>query len=203
MPRKVKLSPRKEPVQERSRELRNSLLQAATYVLKKEGPYGFTTNKVADRAGVNIASLYQYYPNKESLLFHLVELEWSATLEAVVPILTDKEKSYRERLHRFVEKFFETEVDEFDLRKALGPAAITIEDTEEFKNLVRKADDIYFAFFSEALKGEPEKQIRRKTDFIRHLITSFAVNLPKKAKEEVRDDAKTLSEMIGNYFGIP
>ncbi|MCE9668828.1 TetR/AcrR family transcriptional regulator [Myxococcus stipitatus] len=49
----------------------DAILQAAAYILVRHGWAGFTTNRVAERAGVNIASLYQYFPNKEALVVEL------------------------------------------------------------------------------------------------------------------------------------
>ncbi|HKT26847.1 TetR/AcrR family transcriptional regulator [Dyella sp.] len=49
----------------------DAILEAATYILVKDGWEGFTTNRIAERAGVNIASLYQYFPNKESIVVEL------------------------------------------------------------------------------------------------------------------------------------
>lgn len=46
-------------------------MQAATYILTKRGWGAFTTNAVAAKAGVNIASVYQYFPNKESIVAEL------------------------------------------------------------------------------------------------------------------------------------
>lgn len=68
---KLKTTPRKRPRQARSTVTVDAILQAATYILVKDGWEGFTTNKVAERAGVNIASLYQYFPNKESIVVQL------------------------------------------------------------------------------------------------------------------------------------
>lgn len=72
MARKTAVSPRKAPVQTRSGQTVETILAAATRVLIKEGAVGFTTNRVAERAGVSIGSLYQYFPNKESILAELV-----------------------------------------------------------------------------------------------------------------------------------
>jgi len=65
------LAPRKRPRQDRSKVTVETILQAATYILVKRGWAGFTTNGVAERAGVNIASLYQYFPNKEAIVSEL------------------------------------------------------------------------------------------------------------------------------------
>jgi len=71
MARKTKTSPRKIPRQERAQFTVDAILQAAAYILTKAGWDGFTTNAVAERAGVNIASLYQYFPNKEAIVVEL------------------------------------------------------------------------------------------------------------------------------------
>lgn len=196
------LTPRKEPTQRRSIEMRNAILEAATYVLKKEGAFGFTTNKVADRAGANIASLYQYYPNKEALLFHLVENEWSATCDAVFPILTDETKSHRERLHLFIEKFYETEAEEGDLKEAIGAAGILIEDTKEYRELEAKAEEMFIKFLSGAMPDLSKSELKKNADFIHHVISSFSENKPEKEWSSVRSDAKIMSEMICSYFKI-
>ena len=59
-----KLNTRKKPRQERSVATFEAILQAAAYILASDGWAGFTTNAVSERVGVNIASLYQYFPNK-------------------------------------------------------------------------------------------------------------------------------------------
>lgn len=62
------LKPLKMPSQKRSWATYNALLEATTYILIEQGYEGLTTNHVAERAGVNIASLYQYFPNKDALV---------------------------------------------------------------------------------------------------------------------------------------
>ena len=62
---------RKRPVQERAVQTVDAILEAAAYILVREGWERFTTNRVAERAGVNIASLYQYFPGKEAIVAEL------------------------------------------------------------------------------------------------------------------------------------
>lgn len=71
MARQKELKPRKTPSQERARTTVDAILEAGAYILVKDGWEKFTTNNVAERAGVNIASLYQYFPNKESIVVEL------------------------------------------------------------------------------------------------------------------------------------
>jgi AcrR family transcriptional regulator len=51
----------------------DAVLTATAQILRERGPEGATTNRIADRAGVSIGSLYQYFPNKTALFTALAE----------------------------------------------------------------------------------------------------------------------------------
>jgi AcrR family transcriptional regulator len=63
---------RKKPMQQRSQQLVDSLVEAAGRVVAEDGLAALTTIRVAERAGVSVGSLYQYFENKEALLSALV-----------------------------------------------------------------------------------------------------------------------------------
>lgn len=67
------LAPRKLPKQERSRQTVEAILQAAAEVFADEGYASANTNRIAERAGVSIGSLYQFFPNKDAILSSLLE----------------------------------------------------------------------------------------------------------------------------------
>ena len=73
MPRKNDVTPRKEPTQGRSKFTVDSILGAAAQILGNLGFDSATTNRIAERAGISIGSLYQYFPNKESLAGALID----------------------------------------------------------------------------------------------------------------------------------
>ncbi|MFQ5478311.1 MAG: TetR/AcrR family transcriptional regulator [Candidatus Binatia bacterium] len=58
------LSPRKSPIQRRAVETHGRILDATARLLDELGVDALTTNAIANRAGVNIATLYSYFPNK-------------------------------------------------------------------------------------------------------------------------------------------
>ena len=65
--------PRKTPVQARSTLTVEAISEATIQVLLTHGTDRLTTTRVAERAGVSVGTLYQYYPNKQSLLFAILE----------------------------------------------------------------------------------------------------------------------------------
>ena len=78
------------------------ILQAAAQVLAHEGAQRFTTARVAEKAGVSVGSLYQYFPNKASILFRLQTEEWRSTTALLRRILEDRTKPPLERLRAAV-----------------------------------------------------------------------------------------------------
>ncbi len=69
----VTLQPRKKPSQARSAASVEAILQATVQVLLKDGKGKLTTTRIAERAGVSVGTLYQYFPNKSSLLQALLK----------------------------------------------------------------------------------------------------------------------------------
>jgi len=64
---------RKAPRQRRARATVDAILFAAAHILKTDGFARTTTNRIAEKAGVSIGSLYQYFPNKEAIVAALRE----------------------------------------------------------------------------------------------------------------------------------
>lgn len=69
----VQFQPRKTPRQARSAASVEAILEATIQVLRKNGKSKLTTTRIADRAGVSVGTLYQYFPNKSSLLQALLK----------------------------------------------------------------------------------------------------------------------------------
>ncbi|MBB5193380.1 AcrR family transcriptional regulator [Silvimonas terrae] len=66
-------NPRKSPRQARSQLMVETILQATARVLSERGYAATNTNAVAERAGVSVGSVYQYFPNKDALINALHE----------------------------------------------------------------------------------------------------------------------------------
>jgi|GEM_PF-6592132 len=81
MPKRLPLTPKREPAQARSRDMVQRILDAALRVLKASGIEGFTNNHVAAEAEVSVASVYQFFPNKQSIIYRLYS-DWLAAVTA-------------------------------------------------------------------------------------------------------------------------
>jgi len=79
----VLLQPRKLPVQARSTASVDAILEATIQVLLGVGKERLTTTRVAMRAGVSVGTLYQYFPNKSSLLQAALRRHMDEVMEAV------------------------------------------------------------------------------------------------------------------------
>jgi AcrR family transcriptional regulator len=66
------LEPRSLPVQHRSRQTVERILETAAELVDEVGVVGFTTNLVAERAGIRIRTIYRYFPSKLGILSALM-----------------------------------------------------------------------------------------------------------------------------------
>jgi AcrR family transcriptional regulator len=78
------LSPRKKPQQRRSRVTIDTIFEATIQVLLANGLDGVTTIQIAERAGVSVGSLYQYFPNKRALMAAVVKRHIGEVVDATV-----------------------------------------------------------------------------------------------------------------------
>ena len=121
------LGPRKSPRQRRSRQTVDWILIAATQLFTTDGYRETTTNKIAERAGVSIGTLYQYFPNKDALLVALAERHMTETGGQVVAAIeraADEHCSLSELLRSVVAAAAEPHTDESALHRLLFQHAL-------------------------------------------------------------------------------
>ena len=76
-------TPRKTPQQARSRVTIDAIFEAALQVLLLDGGRQLTTTRVAERAGVSVGTLYQYFQNKQVLLYAVLGRHIDRIVETV------------------------------------------------------------------------------------------------------------------------
>jgi AcrR family transcriptional regulator len=93
MEKTLKLAPRKRPTQARARARVELILDATAMLLERDGYDALTTNAIAQAAGVNVASLYQYFPNKQAIMAALAQRMATAWLGVFDQFAADFEKT--------------------------------------------------------------------------------------------------------------
>jgi AcrR family transcriptional regulator len=84
------VAPRKRPQQQRSRAMVERIVAAGREVLLRDGYDAFSTNRVADRAGISPGSLYQYFPNKAAIVAAVIDRYSDEVADRVAGALTDR-----------------------------------------------------------------------------------------------------------------
>ena len=182
----LSISSRKQPKQARAVELISAILEAAVQVLASEGAQRFTTTRVAEKAGVSVGSLYQYFPNKAALLFRLQSDEWQQTGGLLRTILEDNKRPPLERLRRLVHAFIRSECDEAAVRGALHDAAPLYRDAPEAHAAKASGERTVQTFLREALPETPEAM----RDLAADLITTTLSAVGKDFSGSPRTDAE-------------
>lgn len=196
--RSPSISSRKQPQQVRSNELVAAILDAAVQVLAKEGAQRFTTARVAERAGVSVGSLYQYFPNKAAILFRLQSDEWRRTSELLAGILADRARPPLARLRALVYAFIRSECEEAAIRIALNDAAPLYRDAPEAQDARAAGEGIVAAFMQEALpKASDSTRV-----LAGELITTTLSEVGKSFSEERRSEAEiaAYADAMGDMF---
>ena len=200
--RRPPTSPRKLPVQRRSTQLVADILKAAVRVLEKEGAERFTTIRVAKAAGVSVGSLYQYFPNKQAILYRLQVDEWEQTGRMIESILSDASQTPRERLRRMTRAFFRTECEEAPLRQALDRAAPNYHDAPDSEVHRERGRKVIRAFIAEATPHASARQRRLAVDLLLMTVTAIGKEVSERrpAPLELNHWADATAEMMGTYL---
>jgi AcrR family transcriptional regulator len=197
-----RISSRKQPQQARSADLVAAILEAAVQVLAKEGAGRFTTARVAEKAGVSVGSVYQYFPNKAAILFRLQSDEWRQTTDMLRAILADLERSPLERLRTLVHAFIRSECEEAGMRVALNDAAPLYRDAPEAQAVRVAGSDIVRDFMREALPQGSEEVRALAGDLVTTTLSQVgkAFSEAPRTEEEIAAYAEAMADMFVAYL---
>ena len=202
MARNVSVSSRKAPQQARSNELVAAVLDAAIQVLEAEGAQRFTTARVAERAGVSVGSLYQYFPNKAAILFRLQSDEWRRTSAMLRDILEDRPRPPGERLRALVHAFIRSECEEATIRIALDDAAPFYRDAPEAAAAHAESADIVQAFLRESAPRLSDAQRAIAGDILKTTLSKVGsrFSATPHTPDEIHSYADALADMFCAYL---
>ncbi|WP_369941506.1 TetR family transcriptional regulator [Xanthomonas medicagonis] len=201
-PRKTSISQRKQPKQARSNALVADIVEAAAQVLAKEGMQRFTTARVAERAGVSVGSVYQYFPNKAAILFRLQSDEWRRTSELLRDILDDVRQPPLQRLRHLVHAFVRSECEEAQMRTALAAAAPLYRDAPEADQARAAGRRAFRRFICELLPAATTTTRTRAGDLIAATLTAVGKDFSERPRTptQIRTYADAMADMFCAYL---
>jgi AcrR family transcriptional regulator len=187
--RRNRLEPRKWPAQSRSTATVNAVLEAAARILERHGFEGYTTNAVAERAGVSIGSFYQYFPNKDALTVALLERESAVLLSdiAEVPI----EEGYEAGLLHIIRSAVANQLRRPKLARLL--------DFEESRLPIRsragRVDDVFHAALVRVL-NQPDAPTNRDVQIAAFDVLAILKGMVDAAGERQETNAPQLERRV-------
>jgi AcrR family transcriptional regulator len=156
----VAFEPRKTPIQARSTVTVEAISEATIQVLLSHGAERFTTTRVADRAGVSVGTLYQYYPNKQSLLFAVLEHHMNKVAARVEAVCGSAcHMPLAEMIREMVEAFVDAKMERADISVALYRVSAGVGGPTLIKRISQRLRDAIDAMLQTApdAKSPPDK----------------------------------------------
>lgn len=200
--RRPVISSRKLPQQARSTELVAAILEAATQVLARQGATRFTTARVAEKAGVSVGSVYQYFPNKAAILFQLQADEWKRTTAMLKRILEDQNNTPFERMRILVHAFVRSECEEAELRVALHDSAPLYRDAPEAQLVRAPADQAIESYMKEVLPRATATKRALVCDLLKTTLSAVGSSFSRvpRSQVEIRNYSDAIADMFCAYL---
>ncbi|VAW23787.1 hypothetical protein MNBD_ALPHA11-2273 [hydrothermal vent metagenome] len=170
---------RKQPKQQRAILLVETILEAAAHILE-DGIKPFTTNHIAQKAGVSICSLYQYFPGADSIMAALIENhvanERAAARDVIAGAGTHNTDVMRDLLEAFVSAHADAPLLSARLH-ALAPAF-------GLQGFMAKARDEQAEEIALAL-GLPQAQVKIAVMAVEGVVLATLASDPQQLKSEL------------------
>ena len=201
MDKRLARKPRREPQQERSRQMRDDILEASIRVLASEGPRRFTTLRVAEVAGISVGSLYQYFPNKDALVYALHTRMVAALWEEVQRILDHPRLDPRTKVRRIARMYFTDESDQMvtmgSVLADIDPFFDTLPELEVLERLT--------TFVGDVLPNVNRVDVVFGAQMLTTTIESVGKSVAKRGltSREVRKWATATADMVCDHLCFP
>ncbi len=200
---RTRLNPRKRPSQARAKATVEAILVAAAQVFRRQGYAATTTDRIAERAGVSVGSLYQYFPNKDAILVALTERHidtgFALVRELLVEALTDV-PALGSLLRRLVVAMVALHEHEPELHRVLFEEAPL---PSSVRRQLRKRENEFATEVCALLQAHPEVRMRdpKVTAYVLvHTVDALVHNFILHPPEGI--DAESLTdEMVRMLLG--
>lgn len=196
---RIALEPRKQPRQERSSKVVDRILDAALILTREQGTKTPTTLAIAQRAGLSVGSIYQYYPNKEAILLDLARRWLGAFPEVIAKRVEAPRPTDRETFQLQVrELFIETSRLYLD-NASLMPVIEAITGNPDLRPIQNEYDEQIIALYAAwlrhvnpALGREVASRLGVLMMEVGHVCRLVGLKKDRKAFDLIQDDIETM-----------
>ncbi len=205
--RRRSLTPRIEPRQERAKATVARILDTAAELIQSQGVEAFNTNRLAERCGVRVRSVYRYFPNKHAVvaaLYRRMAEQWRPLFEQGFARMADPDLDWRaecEALGRAFLDLLEQTDGALAIRRAMKsePTLVELERADNAQVAERFA-----SIASTRVPGLPHAalaRIGRTWLNTASILVDIAVEGPPGERDRQLDEALVLqTSYLANYF---
>lgn len=145
------LAARKKPRQARSVTTVEAIFEATIQVLLSEGIHRLTTTRVAERAGVSVGTMYQYFPHKQALLYALNERYLDLVAERVEAACQAQHGASTEAMiGALVATYWQAKTERSEVTRALYASAVELDNEALIDAFARRMDAATIAMLKSA-----------------------------------------------------
>jgi AcrR family transcriptional regulator len=165
----------KIPERADSKNVVESILRAATVLLQERGLESFTTNHIAERAGVGIASVYRYFADKQAVIAAIDARNRRENAEQLVTILAVLERDFAAGVRAMLQFFLDTSGPRGRLRRAVVSEVplswVAPNATKTMESLIASAT----AALTRLHPALPVPEIHRRLHVVFHALQGLVV----------------------------
>ena len=174
--RKKSLNPRKEPNQERAKDTVENIVSATAHILEKDGFEKISTNRIADKAGVSIGSLYQYFPTKEAIFSFMMERYVNSQTEMVDRLIQERksDQDLKETVRIIISAIMESKIKQARFQKMFAHKVLSFGGYES----LNRQDDHLIAVFQKYLEPFGNEVRKENLDIALYFVIQSVKALP-------------------------
>ncbi|KKB08546.1 TetR family transcriptional regulator [Devosia geojensis] len=191
------LNARKKPRQVRSVTTVEAIFEATIQVLLGDGIHRLTTTRVAERAGVSVGTMYQYFPHKQALLYALNERYLDLVAERVEEACRAQHgATTKAMVEALVTAYWQAKTERSDVTRALYNSVVELDNQALVDAFARRMDAATIAM----LKSAPDADYA-DIDLVNVTLLSvifgtvrnvFERNLPASEQAAIRHQLMTV-----------
>lgn len=204
MRKNTNLKPRKLPSQNRSKEKVDRILDATARILSLYGLDGTNTNLIAEEAGISIGSLYQYFPNRDSIIVKLIERYMDGQKEIVTKRLSRiiGHVEIEVFFHELISALLEARLKNPELHRVLVREIPRTGKMDEHLDLEVQLSDLFFDHFSLVDHSFNRSKLETRIFFLVHAVDAMmnAYSLKMKSKIPRKEFVNELTHLTITYL---